>query len=273
MEPALARAGHLVVSNASSHRMGTDVPLLIPEINPDHLGLLDSQAGRWSGGLVTNPNCAVTAFALPLAALRDAFGIERVVVTTFQSISGAGKPGPSAGDLMDNVIPYIAGEEEKIAAEPRKILGRLMDDRILDADFRVSATATRVPVAHGHLASVSVTLARAAGPDQVAEAMRAFRSAVAGDGLPTAPDVPMEVMDEPDRPQPRLDRDRGAGMTVTVGRIRRCEVGHVKFLSLAHNLYRGAASAALVNAELCHARGLTRQPASSAGSASGVARR
>jgi aspartate-semialdehyde dehydrogenase len=267
MEPALAKAGHLVVSNASSHRMGTDVPLLIPEINPDHLGLLESQASRWSGGLVTNPNCAVTAFALPLAALRDAFGLERVVVTTFQSISGAGKPGPSAGDLMDNVIPYIAGEEEKIAAEPRKILGRLNGDRILDGDFRVSATATRVPVAHGHLASVSVTLSRAASPEQVADAMRAWRSAVASDGLPSAPEIPMEVLDEPDRPQPRLDRDRGAGMTVTVGRIRRCEVGHVKFLGLAHNLYRGAASAALMNAELCHARGLTRQLASPAVSA------
>jgi aspartate-semialdehyde dehydrogenase len=259
LEPSLAAAGHLVVSNASSHRMGTDVPLVIPEINPDHLDLVEAQAARWSGGLITNPNCAVTAFALPLAALDRAFGLERVVVTTFQSISGAGKPGPSAGDLLDNVIPYIGGEEEKIAAEPRKILGRLEGGRIVDAEFVLSATATRVPVAHGHLVSLSVTLAKAAGPADVAEALRAFRSAAADDRLPSAPERAMEVLDEESRPQPRLDRDRGQGMTVSVGRIRPCEVGHVKFLALSHNLVRGAAGAALLNAELCHARGLTRR--------------
>jgi aspartate-semialdehyde dehydrogenase len=264
LEPALAAAGHLVVSNASSHRMGKEVPLLIPEINPDHLGLLEAQARRWTGGLVTNPNCAVTAFAAPLAALQEAFGLERVVVTTFQSISGAGKPGPSAGDLMDNVIPLIPGEEETIGAEPRKILGRLEGDRILDADFTVSATATRVPVAHGHLASVSVTLGSSATPEQATEALKSYQSRIARDRLPSAPDVHMSVMPEADRPQPRLDRDKGAGMTVSVGRIRRCEVGHVKFLSLAHNLYRGAAGAALLNAELCHARGLTRRQSSGA---------
>jgi aspartate-semialdehyde dehydrogenase len=267
LEPALAAAGHLVVSNASSHRMGKEVPLLIPEINPDHLGLLEAQARRWTGGLVTNPNCAVTAFAAPLAALQEAFGLERVVVTTFQSISGAGKPGPSAGDLMDNVIPLIPGEEEKIGAEPRKILGRLEGDRILDADFTVSATATRVPVAHGHLASVSVTLGSSATPEQATEALKSYQSRIARDRLPSAPDVHMSVMPEADRPQPRLDRDKGAGMTVSVGRIRRCEVGHVKFLSLAHNLYRGAAGAALLNAELCHARGLTRRQSSSSSAA------
>jgi aspartate-semialdehyde dehydrogenase len=265
LEPRLAAAGHLVVSNASSHRMGSDVPLLIPEINPDHLGLLESQSRRWSGGLVTNPNCAVTSFALPLAALDDAFGVERVVVTTFQSISGAGKPGPSAGDLLDNVIPYIPGEEEKIAAEPRKILGRLSGDRIVDADFVLSATSTRVPVAHGHLVSVSVTLRAPATPEQAVEAFRAYRSAVAGDALPTSPEEALEVMPESNRPQPRLDRDRGNGMTVTVGRIRRCEVGHVKFLALSHNLGRGAAGAALLNAELCHARGLTQRAAAAPG--------
>ena len=259
LEPRLATAGHLVVSNASSHRMGTDVPLIIPEINPDHLGLLDSQSRRWAGGLVTNPNCAVTSFALPLAALDDAFGVERVVATTFQSISGAGKPGPSAGDMLDNVIPYIPGEEEKIAAEPRKILGTLSGDRIVDAEFVLSATSTRVPVAHGHLVSLSVAFRTAAGPDEVVEALRAYRSAVVGDALPTSPEHALEVMPESNRPQPRLDRDRGNAMTVTVGRIRRCEVGHVKFLALSHNLGRGAAGAALLNAELCHARGLTQR--------------
>jgi aspartate-semialdehyde dehydrogenase len=242
LEPKLAAAGHLVVSNASSHRMGADIPLIVPEINADHLGLLDSQARRWSGGLLTNPNCAVTSFVLPLAALQDAFGLERVVVTTFQSISGAGKPGPSAADLLDNVIPYIPGEEEKISAEPRKILGRLMGDHIADADFVLSATSTRVPVAHGHLVSVSVALRTAATPEQAMEAFRSYRSGVADDDLPTSPEHPLELMAESNRPQPRLDRDRGNGMTVTVGRVRRCEVGH-----------------ALLNAELCHVRGLTQK--------------
>jgi aspartate-semialdehyde dehydrogenase len=258
LEPLLAARGHLVVSNASSHRMGTDVPLVMPEINASHLSLLESQGKRWSGGLVTNPNCAVTGLAMALAPLHRAFGVESVVVTTFQSISGAGRPGPSAADLLDNVLPFIAeSEEEKIAAEPRKILGRVEGDRVIDADFGVSATATRVPVAHGHLVSVSVTLARAVAPAEAAEAMRAFRGEVAEDGLPSSPPRPLEVLDEPDRPQPRLDRDRGRGMTVTVGRLRRCEVGHLKFVALAHNLVRGAAGAALQNAELCHVRGLT----------------
>lgn len=261
-EVRLAAAGHLVVSNASSHRMDADVPLVIPEVNPTHLSLLDSQARRWTGGLVTNPNCTVAGLALALAPLQDAFGLERVVVTTFQSVSGAGRPGPSAADLLDNVIPHISGaEEEKIAREPRKILGRVEDGRAAEADFSVSATATRVPVAHGHLVSVSAALGRPAGPEEVTEAFRSFRSAVARDDLPRAPERALEVLTEPDRPQPRLDRDRGGGMTVTVGRIRRCEVGHVKFLVLSHNLLRGAAGAALLNAELCHVRGLTRREA------------
>ena len=257
LEPKLAAAGHLVVSNASSHRMGADIPLLIPEINPDHLGLLESQSRRWSGGLLTNPNCAVTAFAHPLAALDEAFGVDHAVVTTFQSISGAGKPGPSAGDMIDNVIPFIGGEEEKVAAEPRKILGRLAGDRIEYAPFEVSATCTRVPVAHGHLASVSVTLKTAATPDDAIAAMSSYRNAVMKDGLPSSPEHAMQVLSESNRPQPRLDRDRGNAMTITVGRVRRCEVGHIKFIGLAHNLGRGAAGAALLNAELCHARGLT----------------
>ena len=258
LEPRLASEGHLVVSNASSHRMGADVPLVMPEINASHLSLLESQAERWRGGLVTNPNCAVTGLAMALAPLHRTFGVESVVVTTFQSISGAGRPGPAAGDLLDNVLPFIAeSEEEKIASEPRKILGRVEGGRVIAADFPVSATATRVPVTHGHLVSVSVTLARAASPAEAAEAMRSFRGEVAGDQLPSAPALPLEVLDEPDRPQPRLDRDRGKGMTVTVGRIRRCEVGHLKFFALAHNLVRGAAGAALLNAEICHLRGLT----------------
>jgi aspartate-semialdehyde dehydrogenase len=268
LETKLAAAGHLVVSNASSHRMTRDVPLIVPELNADHLGLLRAQGHANGGGLLTNPNCAVTAFVMPLAALKEAFGLERVVVTTFQSISGAGKPGPSAGDLIDNVIPLIPGEEEKIAAEPRKILGRLAGDHIDDAEFIVSATATRVPVAHGHLASVSVTLKKSATPEECADAIRAWQNPIAKDNLPTSPELALELMDQPNRPQPRLDRDRGAGMTATVGRIRKCEVGHVKFIALSHNLLRGAAGAALLNAELCHARGLTKRPSSAARSES-----
>lgn len=258
VERRLASEGHLVVSNASAHRMDADVPLVIPEVNPDHLALLEDQGEAGHGAILTNPNCVVGGVALALAPLDRAFGLERAVLTTFQAISGAGRPGPAAADLTDNVLPFISGEEEKMGPECRKILGTLDGGRIVDAELVLSATATRVPVTHGHLASVSLAFRDAVGPDDVADALRSWRGAVAGEGLPLAPRHPVEVLDEPDRPQPRLDRDRGQGMTVTVGRIRRCEVHHVKMVVLAHNLVRGAAGAALLNAELCHARGLTR---------------
>jgi aspartate-semialdehyde dehydrogenase len=257
VEPRLAGAGHLVVSNASTHRQQADVPLIIPEVNADHLALLDAQAGRWPGALLTNPNCVVAGIALAMAPLKEAFGLEKVVVTTFQAISGAGRPGPAAADLVDNVLPWIAGEEDKMGAECRKILGQIRDGRIVEADLRLSATATRVPVTHGHLASLSLAFREDADPARVADALRAFRGQVADDALPLAPEHPIVVLDEPDRPQPRVDRDRGGGMTVTVGRIRPCEVHHVKLMVLSHNLVRGAAGAALLDAELCHARGIT----------------
>lgn len=255
LEPALARAGHLVVSNASSHRMASDVPLVVPDVNPDHLDLLDAQSRRWEGGLVTNPNCVVAGVVLALAPLHRELGVEAVVLTTFQAISGAGRPGPSAADLVDNVLPHIAGEEEKIGQEIRKILGTAGGDGVEPADIRVSATATRVPVLHGHLASLSLAFRRDASPEEVVEVLRSYRSPVEGDGLPLAPVRPLETLDAPDRPQPRLDRDRGSGMTVTVGRVRPCEVHHVRLVVLSHNLVRGAAGAALLNAELCLARG------------------
>ena len=255
LEPALARAGHLVVSNASSHRQGQDVPLVVPEINPDHLTLLEAQKERWTGGLVTNPNCVVAGTVMALAPLHRALGVETVVMTTFQAISGAGRPGPAAGDLMDNVLPYIAGEEEKMGREIRKILGTAKDDRVEPAEITVSATSTRVPVLHGHLASLSIGFRDRWSPDDVVAAIREFRSPVASDRLPLAPDLPLEYLPEEDRPQPRVDRDRGAGMTVTVGRVRPCEVHDVKLFALSHNLVRGAAGAALLNAELCRARG------------------
>lgn len=255
LEPRLASAGHLVVSNASSHRQATDVPLVIPEVNPDHLALVDEQESP--GAIVTNPNCVVAGLALALAPLHEAFGLERVVITTFQAISGAGRPGPAAADLLDNVIPFIKGEEEKIPLEVRKILGKLEDGAVTEADVRVSATATRVPVAHGHLASVSLAFRTGATPATVREALRSFEGRVADDGLPLAPARPIEVIEDETRPQPRLDRGRGRGMAVSVGRIRPCEALDVKLFVLSHNLVRGAAGAALLNAELCHARGIT----------------
>lgn len=257
-EEALARQGHLVVSNASSHRMDADVPLLIPEVNPDHLDLLRTQRRRWGGGIVTNPNCSVAGLALALTPLQRAFGIERVSVTTLQAISGAGRPGPSAAEMLDNVLPFIPGEEEKLAEEPQKILGELRDGRVTSADFAVSAQVHRVPVAHGHLLAVSVKLIEPAEVAGVRDALAGFRGAVLDEHLPSAPERPMVVLDHELRPQPRLDRDRGRGMVVSVGRIRGCEVLDVKFSVLAHNLHRGAAGAAVLNAELCHVCGATR---------------
>lgn len=261
IEPELAARGHLVVSNASAFRADPGVPLVVPEVNPDHLALLDTQRSRWpsGGGIVTNPNCAVAGLVTALAPLHTRFGVGRVVVTTLQAISGAGRPGPAAADLVDNVVPWIGGEEEKIAAEPRRILGRLVDGAVTPAEVTVSATATRVPVLHGHLESVSVELLTPATPEQARAAWAEFRGPAGTADLPTAPAVPVEVAMEVDRPQPRLDRGRGDGMTVVVGRIRPCEVFTLRFLVLSHNLERGAAGAALVNAELAAARGRVRR--------------
>lgn len=260
-EERLAGEGHLVVSNASAFRAEPEVPLVIPEVNAHHLELVEAQRSRWAGALVTNPNCVVAGLATALAPLHEAFGLERVVVTSLQAISGAGRPGPSAHDLVDNLLPFIAGEEEKIAAEPRKILGRVEGGRVVDADFRVGATAVRVPVLHGHTVAVSAAFGRSAPAEQVREALRGYRSRTAGLTLPTAPDAPLTVLDEPDRPQPRLDRDRDGGMAVSVGRIRACAAMDVSFVVHAHNLVRGAAGAALLNAELCRSRGLVERVA------------
>lgn len=256
VEPELARAGHLVVSNASTFRNDPDVPLVIPELNADHLELVHRQKSRWSGAIVTNPNCVVTGLATALAPLHEAFGLERAVATTFQAISGAGKPGPPAGELLDNVLPYIAGEEPKVAYEPRKILGTLRDGVLEEAPFRIGVTATRVNVLHGHLVSVSAQLRDRPDPEAAVEALRAYRGQVADLGLPSSPERFIEVTDDPTRPQPRLDRDKSRGMTVTIGRVRACEALGLSFLALAHNLDRGAAGAAVLNAELCKVKGL-----------------
>jgi aspartate-semialdehyde dehydrogenase len=257
IEPAFAAAGHIVVSNARSFRMMDDVPLLIPEVNPDHLALIDVQrrARGWRGAIVTNPNCSTVVLAMALAPLRR-FDIRTVLTTTLQAVSGAGYPGVASFDLLGNVIPGIGGgEEEKIETEANKILGSLAGGKISPHQAVVSAHTNRVPVVDGHTLTISVALDSAPSLEEVAEAMRNWRGRPQELRLPSAPELPIEVLDEPFRPQPRLDAARGGGMTVTVGRIRRCAVLGVKFVALGHNTVRGAAGAAILNAELMLADG------------------
>jgi aspartate-semialdehyde dehydrogenase len=248
-EEAFARAGYPVISNSSSYRMDEDVPLLIPEINADHIGLIDEQRkkrGFGKGFIVTNPNCAVISIAPPLAALHRRFGVESAVVTTLQAISGAGYPGVASLDIFDNVIPYIAGEEPKVETESQKILGKLANGVVEHADFTLSAQCFRVPVIDGHTASVRVDLREKATLEDVVEALNSFPSL----GLHSSPLRFIEVTDEPSRPQPRLDRDAGNGMTVTVGRVFPDNIFDYRFVALSHNTVRGAAGAAILNAEL-----------------------
>jgi len=262
-EPAFAQAGMLVFSNASHHRMMPDVPLLIPEVNADHLALLHHQrrARGWSGGIICNTNCTVSGPAMALRPLYDAFGIRRVFCVSLQAISGAGYPGVPALDITDNVLPFIKNEEEKLEAEARKLLGRLENGVVREADFGLSAHCNRVPVADGHLVTMSVETAQPVTPEEAAQLMRTFcRPELAG--LPTAPEQPIIVREEADRPQPRRDRLSGApvgGMSVVVGRVRReplfGERG-LKFVTLAHNTIRGAAGGSMLNAELAWRAGL-----------------
>ena len=254
IEGAFAAAGHIVVSNARNYRMDPLVPLLIPEVNADHLGLLAEQraAKGWSGAIVTNPNCSTIVLASALAPLRQ-FGLNRVVVSTMQAISGAGYPGVPSLDILGNVVPFIGGEEEKMEIETQKILGT--DGGRAPHEVRISAHTNRVPVLDGHTMTVSVEFQAAPEVAQVIEAMRAFRGRPQELGLPSAPVPAIDVMMEPNRPQPRLDAERGDGMAVCVGRVRACPVFHVKFVAMAHNVVRGAAGAAILNAELMVAEG------------------
>jgi aspartate-semialdehyde dehydrogenase len=248
-EDAFARAGFPVISNSSSYRMDEDVPLLIPEINHDHLGLLDIQRrkrGYDKGFIVTNPNCAVISFAPPLAALHRKYGIESVFVTTLQAISGAGYPGVPSFDIVDNVVPYIAGEEPKVETEAQKIIGSFNGEFIEKADFTVSAQCFRVNVLDGHTASVRVKLRESSTLEDVTEAMQNFPSL----NLHSSPPTFINVCDEPSRPQPRLDREAGKGMTITVGRLFPDNIYDYRFVALSHNTVRGAAGAAVLNAEL-----------------------
>lgn len=255
LEAPFARAGHVVLSNARTHRMDPLVPLLVPEVNAGHLGLLDRQRRErdWPGAIVTNPNCAAVVLVMVLAPLA-AFGIRRVAVSTMQALSGAGYPGVASLDIVGNVIPHIGGgEEEKIEIETRKILGR--DDGREPLDAAISAQVTRVPVIDGHTMTVSVELDARPSTNEVVDAMRRFRGRPQELSLPTAPDPPLVIMKEVDRPQPRLDAGLGGGMAVSVGRVRPCPVLSVKFVALGHNTIRGAAGASVLNAELMKADG------------------
>jgi aspartate-semialdehyde dehydrogenase len=252
IEEDFAGAGYAVVSNARNHRMDPDVPLLVPEINAAHLELLDNQRLRAKGGfIVTNPNCSTVGLALSIAPLHRAFGIKKVVTATLQAVSGAGYPGVPSADILDNVLPYIGREEEKMESETLKILGTPRDP----ASFPISAHCHRVHVSDGHTLAVSAETRERASAEEAVRVLREFRSDLGGLGLPSLPERPIQVRDEPDRPQPRFDRMAGHGMIVTVGRVRRCPVLSLKFVALVHNTIRGAAGAAVLNAELLKARG------------------
>ena len=257
-EEDFARAGYPVISNSSPHRMGPDIPLLIPEVNPEHIELIDAQRTNHDyhrGFIVTNPNCSAIAIVIALAPLHQKFGITSCIVTTMQALSGAGYPGVPSLDATDNVIPFISGEDEKVELETRKLLGVVSQGTVVDADMKVSAQCNRVNVTDGHMASVRIKLARSASWDEVRAALASFTAVPQQLKLHTAPSKPIVVRDEMDRPQPRLDRDAGNGMSVTVGRIFGDNVLDYRFVALGHNTIRGAAGAAILNAELLVARG------------------
>ena len=257
VERRFVDAGFAVVSNSSAFRLDPRVPLIVPEVNADHAGLVAAAAIAGEGFLVTNPNCSVTGLAMVLAPIHRAFGIRRVFVATLQALSGAGVDGPSALAMADNVVPFIPGEEDKIHLELGKLLGSVdaAGTGFEDAEIPVSAHCHRVGTVDGHLEAVSLDLERSADPDRVIDALRSFRGAIDGLGLPSAPDPPVVVRDEPDRPQPRLDRDEGAGMATVVGRVRACVASSIRLELLSHNTVRGAAGAAILNMELLAARG------------------
>jgi aspartate-semialdehyde dehydrogenase len=257
IEQAFAQAGHAVVSNSKNHRMDRDVPLIVPEINPDHLKLVPGQQRLrgWTGQIVTNPNCSTVVLTMGLAPLRQ-FGIVRVIATTLQAISGAGYPGVPSMDIMGNVIPFIGGEEEKMQQETQKIMGEFAGDHIAPLDAKVSAHCNRVPVVDGHTVCVSLELSSKPTEADLRHAFATYRSVPQERGLPSAPRHPVQYMPEADRPQPRKDVERERGMATFIGRLRPCTVFDWKFIALGHNTVRGAAGAAVLNAELMHSEGL-----------------
>jgi aspartate-semialdehyde dehydrogenase len=252
VEEAFARAGHIVLSNARNHRMDPLIPLLIPEINSDHLSILAEQrrVKGWSGAIVTNPNCSTVVLAMALAPLQR-FGLKAAVVSTMQAVSGAGYPGVPSYDILGNLVPFIGGEEEKVESEPLKILGS--DGGRTKHTMVISAHTNRVPVIDGHTMTVSVQIDAKALIDDLKDAYRSFAGRPQELKLPTAPIPAILLREEPDRPQPRLDADLGAGMAVSVGRLRPCPVMSYRFVALGHNTVRGAAGASILNAELMQA--------------------
>jgi aspartate-semialdehyde dehydrogenase len=257
IEQDFARAGAVVVTNTRCHRMDPDVPLMVPEVNAPHADLLDLQRKNrgWRGAILANPNCSTAALALALAPLAQAFRLERAFVATMQAVSGAGYPGVPSLDIVGNVIPFIGGEEEKMERETRKLLGTLGAKGVTPADFTLAAHCNRVPVIDGHLEVVSAAFGRKPTPEQAMDALRRFRGPGVVPRLPSSPSQPLEVELRPDRPQARLDVDRGNGMTVTVGRVRPCTLLDLRFVLLGHNTVRGAAGSAVQIAELLHAEG------------------
>ncbi len=256
LEAAFRAAGRVVVSNTKSHRWDPDVPLIIPEINAEHLALAERQMAHYGGAIVTNPNCTTIGLCLALEPLRRAFGVKQVVVTTLQALSGAGYPGVSSLEALDNVLTEIEGEEDKVESEPRKVLGRLAHDGVELAELAISAQCNRVPVRDGHLLSLAVELKEKASQEQVREALAAYQSPLTGLRLPSAPERPVHLVERFARPQPALDRDVEGGMAVTVGRLRPCPVLDLRYVALVHNTIRGAAGGTVLIAELMRARGL-----------------
>ena len=257
IEREFAQAGHVVVSNSRNHRMERDVPLLVPEINPDHLKLVPAQqrARGWKGQIVTNPNCSTIVLTMGLAPLKQ-FGITRIVTTTLQAISGAGYPGVASMDIMGNVIPFIGGEEEKMQQETQKIMGEFRGDHIEPLAAKVSAHCNRVAVVDGHTVTVSVEFSSKPAEADLRHAIDSFTALPQQRGLPSAPPRPVIYMEETNRPQPRKDAERERGMAAFVGRLRPCTVLDYKFVVMGHNTVRGAAGAAVLNAELMHSEGM-----------------
>jgi aspartate-semialdehyde dehydrogenase len=258
IERNFAEAGIPVISNAKNFRMEEAVPLLIPEINPEHIALIESQTFTEdsSGWIVTNPNCVCVPLAMSLRPFYDAFGIESVIVTSMQATSGAGYPGVASLDILGNVVPHIGGEEDKIHTEPLKILGIVEHSTITPADFKVQATAVRVPTIEGHLLSVSVKLKNQPDSmDEVHQAVQKWKNPIAEFDLPSAPAQPIHVYEEPRYPQPRLHANREKGMQLGIGRLRKDSVFDISYLALAHNTIRGAAGGAVLNAELLVEKG------------------
>ena len=257
VEIAFAEGGHIVVSNAGNHRMDPVVPLVIPEINADHLQLLTTQetSKGWSGRIVTNPNCSTVVLAMAVAPLRQ-YGLREIIVSTLQAISGGGYPGIASLDILGNVVPVVRGEEPKIETETKKILGQITDTGVEQHPVTVSASTTRVPVINGHTEIVTVSLESDPGREELIAALCGFSGRPQEVGLPSAPLQPVLYLEEEDRPQPRLDADRNNGMAVCIGRLRACPVLDYKFVAMGHNTVRGAAGAAVLNAEMLQIDGM-----------------